>query len=372
MRKNIISLLLLLCAIGIKAQYFAAPNSENTGIAVFEGNVKGVPDGTVVNFWMPENGDYIGEAVAKVSKGKFTFKKKINDYAKYLITLGDAKNELVLRTASGTTKITGDSPDCSRWRVENDNPMVIEENAYKDRRKYIWEENEKRSRLQEEKGQKPDVYADEHFYIRSMCEFMQNRPYTRFYLEELRTLAEKAINSMNYYVKDSYRKKVCGLLDKVPFNRLEEFQNFYLSPNRVLNVGDDMIDFTLYDHNGNKHQLTELNGNGKYLLLEFCRKEDKEMMKSRPESLLNELYDKYSEYFDIVTVNCDSKEAWNSGKLPCDRWNEWNDYKSSVAIVMEYSTMFRYAFVSTKGRIMGFANSDNFIDKAREHFHFVK
>ena len=36
-----------------------------------------------------------------------------------------------------------------------------------------------------------------------------------------------------------------------------------------------MEDFTLYDHKGFEHHLTELNGNGKYLLLEFCRKEDK-------------------------------------------------------------------------------------------------
>jgi hypothetical protein len=258
--------------------------------------------------------------------------------------------------------------------VENDNPMVVEENAYRDRRKFIWEENEKRAKLEEKKEQKnPDVYADEHLYIKSMCEFMQNRPYSRFYLDELRTLIEKAECKGGY---DSqwriYRKMVRELVVKIPFKKLDEFQGFYLYPTKVLNVGDDMVDFTLYDHKGNKHQLTELNGNGKYLLLEFCRKEDKDMMKSRPDSLLNELYDKYSDYFDIVTVNCDSEAAWKSGKLPRDRWNEWNDYKSSVAVVMEYSTIYRYVFVSTKGVIMGFGNDNDFMDKARRHFHFVK
>ena len=374
MRKVVFSILLMILPMSFKAQNLTAPSSENTGIAVFKGKIKGVPDGTVVNFWMPENGDYVGEAVAKVVKGKFSFKKRINDYTKYLITLGDAKEELVLCTASGTTTITGDSPDCSRWRVENDNPMVVEENAYRDRRKFIWKENEKRAKLEEKKEQKnPDVYADEHFYIKSMCEFMQNRPYSRFYLDELRTLIEKAECKGGY---DSqwriYRKMVRELFVKIPFKKLDEFQGFYLYPTKVLNVGDDMVDFTLYDHKGNKHQLTELNGNGKYLLLEFCRKEDKDMMKSRPDSLLNELYDKYSDYFDIVTVNCDSEAAWKSGKLPRDRWNEWNDYKSSVAVVMEYSTIYRYVFVSTKGVIMGFGNDNDFMDKARRHFHFVK
>ena len=79
MRKVVFSILLMICAMSCKAQYIDAPSSEKTGVTVFKGNVKGVPDGTVVNFWMPENGDYIGEAVAKIVKGKFTFKKKINE-----------------------------------------------------------------------------------------------------------------------------------------------------------------------------------------------------------------------------------------------------------------------------------------------------
>ena len=90
MRKVVFSILLMICAMSSKAQSLAAPSSENSGIAVFEGDIKNVPDGTVVNFWYPENGDYIGEAVAKVVKGKFTFKKKINENAKYLIKIGRA------------------------------------------------------------------------------------------------------------------------------------------------------------------------------------------------------------------------------------------------------------------------------------------
>ena len=46
-----------------KAQSLAAPDGEGSGIAVFNGNIEDVPDGTVVNFWYPENGDYIGESL---------------------------------------------------------------------------------------------------------------------------------------------------------------------------------------------------------------------------------------------------------------------------------------------------------------------
>lgn len=390
MIKIVSSILIMLCAMSSEAQSLTAPDSENTGVAVFKGDVRGVPDGTVVNFWMPENGDYIGEAVAKVTKGKFTFKKKINDYTKYIITLGDAKEELVLRTASGTTTITGDNADCSHWRVENDNPVVVEENAYRDRRKFIREEYEKKEKLNE--AHNPDIYASEHFYIKSMCEFMKKRSYNRFYMDELRNLVglatsmrpSMAINAWNRPTKNNrvieYRKRCSGereyrnmiseLCVKVPFGKLGEFQNLYTD--KVLDVGDFMIDFTLYDRKGKEHHLNEFSHNGKYLLLEFCCKEDKDLMKSRPEGLLNELYDKYSNNLDIVTVNCDSKDAWKSGKLPRDKWNEWNDYKNSIAVMMEYSTLFRYVFISPDDEIIGFGNSDDLMDKAEKHFAFLK
>ena len=356
----------MICAMSSKAQSLAAPNSEDSGIAVFNGNIKGVPDGTVVNFWYPENGDYIGEAVAKVVKGKFSFKKMINQNAQYLITLGDGNEELVLRTAPGTTKITGDNPLCSRWKVENNNPIVVEENAYKDRRNAIgaeYEEAVKRGEV----NTKKDVYAEERYYINSMCEFMTNRPYGKFYMEELRKLSWMVKTPDNDQRLADCKKKVSELCIKLPLKKLVEFQDLYT--NRSLNHNDNMADFKLYDHNGKEHHLTEFNGNGKYKLLEFCCKEDKDMMQSRPEDVLNELYNKYSDCLDIVTVNCDSKDAWMSGKLPHDKWNEWNDYKRSIAVMMEYSTSFPYVFITDKGKILGFGNHDDLKDKMEWYFN---
>ena len=381
MRKAILTILILLGAIGSNAQDLGAQNNETTSIAVFDGNVKNVPNGTIVNFWFPENGDYIGEAVTKINKGKFHFKKKINENTKYIITLGEDTKELPILAASGTTKITGSNDDCSHWRVENKNPMVIEENAYKDRRKLIQAEYEKELKLREKKGQTATrsvysgdnlIFSEEQFYISSMYEFMKKRPYSKLYKDELKTLMDLTSRVGDFLSYTHLKKLVKELFVKLPFSQLGEYQTYYLYYGDVLDVGDDMEDFTLYDRKGFEHHLTELNGNGKYLLLEFCRKEDKGVMETRPENALNELYDKYSDYFDIVTVNCDSKDAWTSGKLPCDRWNEWNDHKSSLDVLMKYSTLFRYVFVSTKGKIMGFGNPDDFMDKAKKHFAFIQ
>ena len=348
-----------------KAQSLAAPDGEGSGIAVFNGNIKDVPDGTVVYFWYPENGDYIGEAVAEIVNGMFSFKKKINQNAKYLITLGDDKEELVVRTAPGTTKITGNTRLCSRWRVENDNPMNVEKNAFNDRREAIEKEYEKEVK-RGEVNERKDVYAQERFYVNSMCEFMKNRPYGRYYMEELRRLFRMVRTNDDDQRLVDCKKKVGELCVKLPFKRLGEFQELYT--NKVLNVNDEMVDFKLYDHNGKVHHLTELNGNGKYKLLEFCSKEDKDMMRSRPEDVLNELYQKYSDRIDIVTVNCDSKDAWMSGQFPHDKWNEWNDYKRSIAVMMEYTTLFPYVFISSQGTILGFGDYDELKDKMEWYF----
>ena len=151
---------------------------------------------------------------------------------------------------------------------------------------------------------------------------------------------------------------------------MTEFKSLF--GGRVPNVGDKIKDFTLYDHDGKEHHLEEFGNNNKYLLMEFCSKEDKELMKSRPESVLEDLYKNYSNYLDIVTINCDVKEAWMSGKLPRDKWNEWNDYNNSLFVRMNYSTIFRYVFISPENKIIGFGNSDDLKDKVKQHFAFVK
>lgn len=372
MRKAVLSIFLLLCAIGSRAQDLGAQNNENTGIAQFEGNIKNVPDGTVVNFWFPENGDYIGEPVTKINKGKFHFKRNIHENTRYIITLGEDQKELPFLAALGTTKITGDNADCSHWRVENENPTVIEETAYKDRRATISEEYRVKEETNKKKGkeQQEDIYAEEHFYFNCMYEFMKDRPYSTTYKNELRKLRSKIPFQWNDPQKSEYEMRLRELLLKVPFNEVAEFQNIYTR--NVLNVGDYLIDFKLYDHDGKEHHLEEFSNNNKYLLMEFCCKEDKEMMKTRPEDVLNDLYQNYSNNLDIVTINCDMKDAWMSGKLPRDKWNEWNDHKNSLAVMMEYSTIFRYVFISPENKIIGFGKHEDLKDKVKQHFAFVK
>lgn len=404
MRKYVISLLLILCAMGMKAQHPATSNGNDTGKAVFEGDIKNVPDGIVVNFWSSDNGDYIGEAVATIVNGKFRFERNINKKNKYLITLTDKagedvfandntkswwekNHELVIPIALGTTKITGSGSDCKTWRVENSNPKVVEENAYYNYKRthipaYMDEKSKKNLKgkvmignpavkdTMSIWGVHPDeIYAEENFYVNSMYEFMKDMPYSDTYLKEFKDIARIASYEDNAH-QDEILEKARKLCLKIPFKEVPIFLGLFA--NGVLNVDDDIEDFTLYDRSGKKHHLTEFNGKGKYMLLELCRKDDEDIMASRPKAVLDDLYKNYSNNLNIVTVDCVFKDVWTSGKLPRDQWNEWNDYNNGLPLIARYSNVYNYVFISPDGKILGFGKHEDLKDKAKQHFAFVK
>ncbi len=397
MKKAILSIFMLLGAIYSNAQNgFSLPLQENlfhnipdTGTSIIEGNVTNVPDGTIVNFWFYKDGDYLGEPADTIIGGKFRFERKIDKWARYFITVADAKDELAIRPEPGNTiRITGNSPYCAFWKAETYDPWLAEKNEYIAYRKEhisdymnLKEENgeltakvnryflDKASKEEKKKLQNQiDSICEKEIsmyeeYVNAMYEFMKDRPYSEVYKEELREVTDHALHGG----EEELITKARNLCAKVPLDDVKIFRSLF-TRKRVLDVGDEMVDFTLFDHKGKQHHLTEFNGNGKYLLLEFCSKDSKRIHDSRPNDVLHELYNKYSKNLDIVTVNCDFDDVWNNPNFQCDPWNEWNDHNNSTAVMMRYTIMFDYVFLSPEGKILGFGKHENLKDKAKQHF----
>lgn len=353
MRKVAFSIFLLLSAMCLQAQRTNVTHLDPmrmgyAGDVLFEGDIKNVPDGTLVNFWIPYDDEQFGEVVDTIAGGKFSFKKRINKSGIYFITLDNGKGECPIQTNYDVTvRITGDGSDCSSWKVVIDDPIKEEFDAFAAFRE-------------------KEVNAD---YFDELYKFMKNRQYTAFYDWELDQMVPAN-------EKDMAKKRELYL--KVPFEKVDDNALRLFVPANIeegeefLNVGDDMIDFTLYDSNGKQHHLAEFKGNGRYLLLEICCKDFGKLMKTRPTDKLKDLYRKYSNKLDIVTVNCDMKDVWKSGKYPRDQWNEWNDYNNGLPIIARYTNQFNYVFISPEGKILGFGKHDNLMDKAKQHFAFVK
>ena len=409
MKKSFFIIFLLFSAISLQAQVytpefsmlFATPEEEinnrtpTSGVGIFEGNVTNVPDSTLVNFWVPMDGDYCGEHVATIIGGKFRFEKNIRNDVKYCITLTDKNGkwlsdldyEYYLQPdlelffygiPNGTTRISGNRVMCGFWRVENDDPLAMEANEYDEYKRHFipsyMNEDDKKNRMAKDTVsmwavRSDEIYEDENDYVDAMYKFMKDKPYSRKYLEEFSKVAYYASYDNNPF-RDENLRKARELCLKLPYNQTPIYLALFADD--VLNVDDDIEDFKLYDSNGKEHHLTEFNGNGKYKLMEICRKDDSTVMMTRPKSVLDELYKNYSKNLDIVTVNCDYQDVWKSGKYPRDQWNEWNDYNNGLPIIARYTNQFNYVFISPEGKILGFGKHDNLMDKAKQHFAFVK
>lgn len=226
MKKAILSIFMLLGAIYSNAQNgFSLPLQENlfhnipdTGTSIIEGNVTNVPDGTIVNFWFYKDGDYLGEPADTIIGGKFRFERKIDKWARYFITVADAKDELAIRPEPGNTiRITGNSPYCAFWKAETYDPWLAEKNEYIAYRKEhisdymnLKEENgeltakvnryflDKASKEEKRKLQNQiDSICEKEIsmyeeYVNAMYEFMKDMPYSDIYLKEFRDIARIA------------------------------------------------------------------------------------------------------------------------------------------------------------------------------------
>ena len=128
----------------------------------------------------------------------------------------------------------------------------------------------------------------------------------------------------------------------------------------AIKIGEKLHDFVLYDHQDNEHHLTEFNGNGKYLLLEFNTRTFAPNVERRQNETLNALYKYHSDKVDMLLVNCDSKYDWDiecedPNKYGRDPWHEWNDKNNAEEIKQRYGTETgpSYFFVDKDGTILG-------------------
>ncbi len=143
-----------------------------------------------------------------------------------------------------------------------------------------------------------------------------------------------------------------------------------------IKIGEKLHDFVLYDHQDKEHHLTEFNGNGKYLLLEFNSRTCIPCMEHRQNDALNALYKNHSDKVDMLMVNCDAKYFWNieckdPNKYGRDPWHEWNDKKDAEDIMQRYGTESgpSYFFVDKDGTILGrISDTENLQEAIDKYF----
>ena len=366
MKQSFITFMLLLTAICSWAQKSKASDEKPFAPIIVEGTLEGVPDGTVIMVQERKGGTKsffreIEEGIDTLRNGIFRIVyTPMNQVDEYMLTVEKSPRYLHIYVSPGskcTIKGVGVHP--ANWYAKSDNPKQIEANEYRayldEKLPRYWDLKEKRDR---------STVEAESLYVEYMIEFMKDRKYSSVFASNLCTLSLMILEGKNK--NKGIKEKAVKLLAIVPKDEEQRDQNIYDAKKRLLpkyspiKIGEKLHDFVLYDHQGKVHHLTEFNGNGKFLLLEFNSRTCVPCVEHRPNAVLNNLYKNHSDKVDMLMVNCDPPYYWDieckdPNKYGRDPWHEWNDKKGAEDIKQRYGTETgpSYFFVSPDGTILG-------------------
>ena len=384
MRKIITSLLIMLIAVSGWAQESKASDEKTIAPIIVEGTLERVPEGSVIMVSERRGGfcNYTrktGEGLDTLRNGKFRIvynpQERVDEYLMTAMYNGAALSCAFHFYASPGTRatITGVGTNLKNWYAKSDNPKQIEANEY---RAYLdeklpgyWDLKRRNDWVNEEDDDydsvKKRVREADSLYVECMIDFMKDRKFSSVYAKNVYDIALMIFGGKNK--NKGIREKAAKLLEIAPKveNKSEdeyiyEAKRHLVPKYEPIKIGEKLHDFVLYDHQDKEHHLTEFNGNGKFLLLEFNSRTCKGCMEHRQYDALNSLFKNHSDKVDMLMVNCDSQYYWDieckdPNKYGRDPWNEWNDKKNAEDVMQRYGSESGpcYFFVSPDGIILG-------------------
>ena len=377
MKRNIVASLLALCAMASQAQETKNSNSAPLDSIIIEGVVKNIPDGTHIQIIRYKTQDAI------VKDGKFRI-ALLPQQEEVIYALRYQHSHLPIYAKPGMKiKVKGDDATfVAYWSVESDHFDQKENNAYnqfvKDKLPDYYElenkaflangrrldesltQEERDKANQEENISLPQLLAfRKEKYNAAMLDFMKDRPFSKRMIDELRMIA-------TYDQTPAIVEKAREIFKRIPQEAMNEQLVRDIKANLFANqakVGEQMKDFTLFDREGKKHQLSEFKG--KYTILEFTFVGCGGCMFIKP--YLEEFYKRNKDKAEIIAIYKDTKENWiKEGQEHKVSYHEWNDHQFSAEPVATYGVNAYPSFViiDPNGKILdilegakSFANS---------------
>ena len=359
MKRNIIVSLLALCALASQAQETKNSNSAPLDSIIIEGVVKNIPDGTHIQITRYETQD------AMVKDGKFRIallpQQKEETYRLYY----NRSSREFYAEAGKPIKITGNGAHSfDTWLIESDNYEQKEYNAYdqfikenipdyyelKDKYLLANEKCKDMSLSQEEMNkadkefralyQKFNALATEK-YTGAMIDFMKDRPFSKRMIEELYIiLGSDKSPAIIEKAREIFKKYPQEVMNKPLVKATKDFLTVTITDK--VKVGDQMKDFTLFDREGNKHQLCEFKG--KYTILEFTSRGCGGCVFIKP--FLDEFYKRNKEKVEIIAIYADTEKEWmEEGQEHKVSYHEWHSQARSAEPVTAYGIVGLPSFV---------------------------
>ena len=381
-KQTFITFMLLLTAVSGWAQESKTEKKDSIPPIIVEGTLERVPEGCVIMVSERSGGfctytRITAEGFDTLRNGKFRIvynpQERVDEYMMTAMYNGGQLRHYFMFYASPGTKATikGFGVHPANWYAESDNPKQIEANEY---RAYLdeklpgyWDLKRRDDWVNEEDDDydsvKKKVREADSLYVECLIEFMKDRKYSSVFAYYL--------NQVAGYIREGRNKaqdvrsravKLLAIIPKdLPYDEyIYDAKRFLMPKYEPIRIGEKLHDFVLYDHQDKEHHLTEFNGNGKYLLLEFNSRTCVGCMEHRQNDALNNLYKNHSDKVDMLMVNCDSWYYWDieckdPNKYGRDPWHEWNDKKNAEDIMQRYGSESGpcYFFVSPDGTILG-------------------
>ena len=383
MKRKILASLLALCAMASQAQETKNSNSAPTDSVIIEGIVTDIPDNTRLNY-AQEGWKKMQEVIIKDGKFRIAICQKEKKATLYLVQYGPT---LEIYTEPGKRiKVIGNGAQTvSYWHVESDNFEQKEYDLYnqfiKENIPDFYEADNKCSLAQVKLTEKsmsgtltredqekamPEIRAlsqktealRKEKYNAAMLDFMKDRPFSKRFMTELWMIA---IYDQTPAIVENARE----IFKKIPKEAMNE--KFVVEAKARLyadqvKVGEQMKDFTLFDRQGNKHQLSEFKG--KYTILEFTWRGCGGCIFIKP--FLEEFYKRNKDKAEIIAIYNDTEKNWmEEGQEHKVSYHEWNDHARSAEPVAAYgATVFpTFVIIDPDGKILEMpAGSSGFLN----------
>ena len=366
MKRNLLASLLALCAMAGQAQESQNSSSAPLDSAIIEGVVTNMPDGTLLSITR----DYDNSRKDIIIKdGKFRVavlpKQKEDTY--YLSHY--SKLQTLYVEPGLKIKVKGDgATTISNWYVESTNHDQKEYNAYvqfakenvpdyyelENKNSLAYEkrfdgsltQEERNKATQEDRASRPQLEAlKKEKYNAAIIEFMKGRPFSKRMITELYFIL---LRDDSPAIIENARE----VFKKYPQEAMNER---YVAETKALlyadkaKIGEQMKDFTLFDREGKKHQLSEFKG--KYSVLEFTSIGCGPCKMSKP--ILDELYKRNKDKMEIIAISKDPEKIWMGEEREVS-YHEWNDHQRAAEPSVAYgvTAIPTFVLVDPNGKVL--------------------
>ena len=342
-KKTIITAMLALIAMMGLAQ---------TQTATITGEVPAVKDGTVIGLATGS----LGHDVGTVQNGRFSLSVPVEDVT--LVSL-DFMGEgcpsrtfnIILRPGAHV-KVSGTDCLYPLWKVESDVPEQQTQNRLVDHCRDLLEKCMKLELVGAWKETEPIRLE----ITKRELDILPSLPIDAASIEKLYEISISAKVTKDFPYLEQARaleKRFAAHAPQALKTQMDEIHaNLY--PPRLLQVGNQAVDYELFDLQGNKHYLSDAFADGRYVLLDFwgigcgpCRMAEAEM---------NDFYEKIKDKLEIVGISADDFSQWKEHEFSKRiAWKNWNDGMKGLNIVSSYCdvhAMPYYVLLSPDKRIV--------------------